>query len=100
MLEEGLVSAAEKHGISLQVNRIKGALSTHFTSEPVSNYEDAQKSDGDLFSQFFHLMLDQGIVLAPSKYEAWFITIAHTEEDIQTTIEAVEKSFAKMASVG
>lgn len=99
MLEEGLVNAAAKHGIPLQVNRLKGALSTHFMDTPVVNYDDAQKSDGEMFSKFFHLMLDQGIVLAPSKYEAWFLTIAHTEEDIVKTTEAIDKSFAKMAGM-
>lgn len=96
MLEDGLLHSAKKHGIPLQVNRIKGALSTHFTDTPVTNYEEAQASDSDLFARFFHLMLDQGIVLAPSKYEAWFITTAHTEEDIKETLSAVEYSFSKM----
>lgn len=96
LLEKGLLQSAQKHGIPLQVNRIKGALSTHFTHAPVTNYEEAQASDSDLFAQFFHLMLDQGIVLAPSKYEAWFITTAHTEEDIHKTLSAIEQSFSKM----
>ncbi|RKD21017.1 glutamate-1-semialdehyde aminotransferase [Ammoniphilus oxalaticus] len=95
-LEGGLNEAAQKHGIDLQVNRIKGALSTHFTKEPVTNYEQAEKADGEVYAQFFRQMLDQGINLAPSKYEAWFLTIAHTEEDIIKTIEAVNQSFIKM----
>ncbi|MBP1930254.1 glutamate-1-semialdehyde 2,1-aminomutase [Ammoniphilus resinae] len=96
MLQEGLLSAAAKHGVSLQVNRIKGALSTHFTDEPVVDYDTAGRSDGEKFARFFHLMLEQGINLAPSKYEAWFITTAHTEQDILETIEAAENSFAQM----
>ncbi len=96
ILAEGLEAAAKRHGIPLQVNRLKGALSTHFTLEPVTNYDQAQQSDGELFAQFFRLMLDEGIVLAPSKYEAWFLTTAHTEEDIRATLAAIEKSFSKM----
>lgn len=96
LLEDGLKQASRKHGVALQVNRIKGALSLHFTDEPVMNYEQAEKSDGERYSQFFHLMLDQGVVMAPSKYEAWFLTIAHTEEDVLQTIEAAEKSFEQM----
>lgn len=96
-LEEGILHAAEKYNITLTVNRLKGALTVFFTDEKVENYEQAQKSDGEMFGKFFKLMLHEGICLAPSKYEAWFLTIAHTEEDIETTIRAVEKSFAQLA---
>jgi glutamate-1-semialdehyde 2,1-aminomutase len=50
-----------------------------------------------LFARFFRLMLDEGICLAPSKYEAWFITTAHTEDDIRATVAAVDRSFAALA---
>lgn len=50
-----------------------------------------------MFSRFFKLMLDRGINLAPSKFEAWFLTIAHTDEDIEKTLDAVDDSFAEMA---
>lgn len=96
-LEEGILHAAEKYNITLTVNRLKGALTVFFTDEKVENYEQAQKSDGEMFGKFFKLLLHEGICLAPSKYEAWFLTIAHTEEDIETTIRAVEKSFAQLA---
>jgi glutamate-1-semialdehyde 2,1-aminomutase len=95
-LEEGIVKAAEVYQIPLQVNRLKGALSLHFTDSPIRNYEDAQGADGEKFTQFFHLILEQGICIAPSKYEAWFITTAHSEEDITTTIKAVETAFSQM----
>ncbi|CAG7648937.1 Glutamate-1-semialdehyde 2,1-aminomutase 1 [Paenibacillus solanacearum] len=96
-LEAGLADAARKHGIALTINRIRGALSTHFCDHPVTNYEEAQQTDGEQFAQFFRLMLEQGICLAPSKYEAWFTTLAHTEEDIAVTIEAAGRAFAAMA---
>ena len=69
-----------QHGIPLTINRIRGAFSTHFCDHPVTNYEEAQDTDGEQFARFFRLMLDQGICLAPSKYEAWFLTTAHTEQ--------------------
>jgi glutamate-1-semialdehyde 2,1-aminomutase len=96
-LEAGLADAARRHGIPLTVNRIAGALSTHFCDHPVTNYEEAGRADGERFASFFRLMLDQGICLAPSKYEAWFLTIAHTEKDVDDTIEAADKAFRQMA---
>ncbi|AEI39187.1 glutamate-1-semialdehyde 2,1-aminomutase [Paenibacillus mucilaginosus] len=96
MLEEGLAAAAAQHGIPLTINRIRGALSTHFCSHPVTNYEQAQDTDGESFASFFCHMLAEGVCLAPSKYEAWFTTTAHTEADIAYTIEAANRAFARM----
>ncbi|SDD89534.1 glutamate-1-semialdehyde 2,1-aminomutase [Paenibacillus sp. UNCCL117] len=97
LLGDGLAKAARTHGIPLTVNRICGALSTHFCDHPVTNYEEAQATDGDQFADFFRLMLDQGICLAPSKYEAWFLTTAHTEEDVHFTLEAAQFAFERMS---
>ncbi|WP_312117775.1 glutamate-1-semialdehyde 2,1-aminomutase [Brevibacillus reuszeri] len=96
ILENGIREAANKHSVTIQLNRVKGAMAVYFTDEPVHDYDAAQKADGELFAHFFRLMLDEGICLAPSKYEAWFITTAHTEEDIQKTIAAADRSFAKL----
>ncbi|HEY0827894.1 MAG TPA: glutamate-1-semialdehyde 2,1-aminomutase, partial [Bacilli bacterium] len=92
-LTQGLADAARHHQIPLTINRICGAFSTHFCNHPITNYEEAQDADGRLFSDFFNLMLDQGINLAPSKYEAWFLTTAHTGEDIEQTIVAAKHAF-------
>lgn len=97
ILEEGLLEAARKHGITITINRLKGALTVFFTEETVKNYKQAEDSDGEQFAKFFRLMLERGINLAPSKYEAWFLTTAHTEEDIRETIKAADESFAEMA---
>ncbi|MED1794953.1 glutamate-1-semialdehyde 2,1-aminomutase [Brevibacillus nitrificans] len=97
MLEAGIRQAAEKHDVTIQLNRVKGAMAVYFTDEPVHDYDAAQKADGELFARFFRLMLDEGICLAPSKYEAWFVTTAHTEEDIHETIAAVDRSFAAIS---
>lgn len=96
-LADGLREAAARHGIPLTVNRIAGALSTHFCDHPVTHYEEAGRADSERFARFFRLMLDQGILLAPSKYEAWFLTIAHTEEDVAYTLEAADRAFRKLA---
>ncbi|GMX61017.1 glutamate-1-semialdehyde-2,1-aminomutase [Paenibacillus elgii] len=96
MLEAGLAEGARKHGIALTVNRIRGALSTHFCDHPVTNYDEAQNTDGEQFAAFFRYMLEDGICLAPSKYEAWFLTTAHADEDVAYTIEAANRAFARM----
>lgn len=98
-LADGLRSSATKHGIPLTVNQIRGSLSTHFCDHPVTNYEEAQGSDGELFAQFFREMLSQGICLAASKYEAWFITTEHSEDDIATTIQAADRAFSTMSRI-
>lgn len=96
LLEKGILQAAQKHGVTMTVNRIKGALTIYFTDEKVENYEQAEKSDGEMFGRFFKLMLSKGINLAPSKYEAWFLTTEHKEEDIIETIEAVDYAFSQL----
>ncbi|MFC4319869.1 glutamate-1-semialdehyde 2,1-aminomutase [Litchfieldia salsa] len=93
MLEEGITKHAKTHNIPITINRLKGALTIYFTTEKVVNYEQAENTDGDTFAKFFKLMLEQGINLAPSKYEAWFLTLAHTEDDIIQTLEAVDYAF-------
>lgn len=96
MLEEGILTAAKELGVQISINRLKGALTVYFTNEKVENYEQAQNTDGDRFAKFFKLMLHQGINLAPSKYEAWFLTIAHTEEDVEATLHAVRNAFSSL----
>lgn len=96
-LTDGIKAAADRNGIPLTINRIRGSFSTHFCDHPVTNYEEAQDTDGEAFAAFFRHMLNRGVHLAPSKYEAWFLTTAHTEADIDATIEAAEQSFKAMA---
>ncbi|WP_462408830.1 glutamate-1-semialdehyde 2,1-aminomutase [Neobacillus sp. Marseille-QA0830] len=94
MLEEGILEAAKENGIQITINRLKGAFTVFFTNEKIENYEQAERTDGAMFGKFFKLMLKQGINLAPSKYEAWFLTIAHTKEDVLATINAVRNAFS------
>lgn len=96
ILEEGILKLGEKHEQTITVNRLKGALTLYFSSEKITNYEQAEQTNGEQFGLFFKEMLKRGINLAPSKYEAWFLTIAHTEQDIYDTLKAVDESFATM----
>ncbi|MFD1850485.1 glutamate-1-semialdehyde 2,1-aminomutase [Oceanobacillus bengalensis] len=96
-LEKGILAKAETHGMHITVNRLCGALTVFFDVDKVTNYDEAQASNGEKFGEFFKLMLKEGINLAPSKYEAWFLTTEHTEADIDETIRAVGNAFEKMA---
>lgn len=95
-LEDGLNELIEKHGITATVNRVYGSLTLYFTDEKVTHYEQAENSGGDAFAKFFKLMLHQGINLAPSKFEAWFLTTEHTDEDIEETLRAADYAFSQM----
>ncbi|NQX71592.1 glutamate-1-semialdehyde 2,1-aminomutase [Paenibacillus alba] len=95
-LAGGIAESAARHGIPLTLNRIGGAFSTHFCDHPVTNFDEAQDTDGERFADFFRLMLEQGINLAPSKYEAWFMTLAHTDDDVAQTLDAADKAFKTM----
>lgn len=98
ILEEGILKSAKAHDIPITVNRLKGALTVYFTTETVINYEQAENTDGEMFAKFFKLMLNEGINLAPSKYEAWFLTISHTDKDVEQTLQAVDRSFQELSN--
>ncbi|MGG3448673.1 MULTISPECIES: glutamate-1-semialdehyde 2,1-aminomutase [Bacillaceae] len=98
ILEDGLLNAAKKAGVTVTINRLKGALTIYFTDQKVENYDQAEATDGEQFARFFKEMLRRGVNLAPSKYEAWFLTTAHTEEDIRTTIQIAEEAFIALTN--
>lgn len=95
-LTDGIAESARRSGVPLTINRIRGSFSTHFCDHPVTNYDQAQNTDGEAFAAFFRGMLDRGICLAPSKYEAWFLTTAHTDADIDATLAAADETFKSM----
>jgi glutamate-1-semialdehyde 2,1-aminomutase len=90
---EGLTDAARRAGVETITNRVGSMWTTFFTSEPVTDWATASKSDRDLYGKFFHAMLRQGVYLAPSQFEAAFISTAHTDELLDRTIEAARKAF-------
>ena len=96
-LSEGLLAAAKAENIPLVINHVGGMFGIFFTdAETVTCYADVTKCDVERFKRFFHLMLEEGIYLAPSAFEAGFMSLAHSHEDIQRTIDAARRSFAKL----
>jgi glutamate-1-semialdehyde 2,1-aminomutase len=90
---DGLEAAAAEAGVPVTTNRTCGMFGLFFTDRRVETYAEATACDGEAFKRFFHAMLGQGVYLAPSAFEAGFISSAHTELDIQATIEAARIAF-------
>jgi glutamate-1-semialdehyde 2,1-aminomutase len=91
-LEAGLAQAAKDARLPVTINRVGSIMSCFFTDNPVKNFADVQSTNIKLFKRFFSEMLAQGIYLAPSAYEAMFVSLAHTSQDIDNTVEAARKS--------
>lgn len=95
-LEQGLKQVTANSKAPTCWQRVGGMFCTYFTDGPVYSFADAAKSDTEAFGRFFRLMLEQGINLAPSQFEAGFMSIAHSQTDLDKTIEAAEKAFAQL----
>ena len=80
------------------VNRVGSMFTFFFTPDPVTDWESAKRADTGRFRKFFHWMLDRGVYLAPSQFEAGFVSAAHSEEDIARTVAAAGEFFASAAS--
>ncbi len=93
-LVEGVAAAAKDAGVTLSFNRVGSMFTWFFTADPVTDWDSASKSDTAAFGRFFRAMLDAGIYLPPSQFEAAFVSIAHSEEDIQKTIAAARQAFS------
>lgn len=93
---EGLVAAAKDAGIPHQLNRRGSMWTLFFTSEPVTDFESARKSDTARFGKFFWAMMDRGVYLPCSQFEAAFVSAAHTDTDIDTTIAAAREALATL----
>jgi glutamate-1-semialdehyde 2,1-aminomutase len=96
-LADGLRTASHEFSIPARVNVAGSLLTLFFTRSAVGNYTDAKKSDTAKFAAFFQAMLDRGIFLPPSQFEALFISSAHTDADIDRTIESARESFKSIA---
>jgi len=92
-LERGLLDAAKKANVAIRINRAGSMFTVFFTDREVFDFDSAKTSDTARFNRFFHSMLDQGIYMPPSQFEAAFISAAHTDADIDRTIVAAEKAF-------
>ena len=91
-LVAGVCGALEAAGVSATVNRVESLFSLFFGDEPVRTFVDARAADHATYARFFHAMLDQGIALPPSGYEAWFLSTAHGDAEIERTIQAAERA--------
>jgi len=96
-LVEGIKQAASDAGIAMTSNQAGGMFGLFFTDQQVTSFEQATQCDAERFKTFFHGMLDEGIYLAPSSYETGFVSSAHTDEDLQKTIDAAARVLAKLS---
>lgn len=94
LLEEGIVEIVSSLNLMLNVSRFASLLTIFFTERPVVNYESVSAADTVLFAKFFQQMLIQGIYWPPSQFEAAFVSLAHSDDNIQQTIRAIEKALA------
>ncbi len=95
-LATGLLEAAERAGIKAGVERVGSMLGLFFTDQKVRNFDDAKTSNLELFSAYYKSMRDKGIYLAPSQFEAAFVSAAHTDEHIDATVQAAVETFAEL----
>ena len=96
-LVEGVAAAAKDVGVQITSNRVGSMFTWFFNPGQVTNWESSSKSNSEAFGKFFRSMLDQGIYLPPSQYEAAFVGAAHTQEDVQKTVAAAKVAFAAVA---
>ena len=90
-LEIGIGIVLTKNNVIHTINRVGSMISVHFDANPVTDFNSAKKGDNETFKKFFHGLLQEGIYIAPSAYESWFITDALTYDDLDFTIKAIEK---------
>jgi glutamate-1-semialdehyde 2,1-aminomutase len=95
-LEAEIKAIAKTRQIPIQLNRVGSMFCIYFTEAPVYNLADAMKSDRERFARFFHAMLKAGVYLAPSQFEAGFLSTAHTEQEIEKTIRAADTAFKQL----
>ncbi|MGH2410541.1 MAG: glutamate-1-semialdehyde 2,1-aminomutase [Chloroflexota bacterium] len=95
-LAQGLRGAADRAGVPVTVNTATGMLTVFFSASPVETLADAERCDTAAYARFFHAMLDRGVYLPPSQFEAWMISSQHTESINQRAIQCASEAFAAM----
>ncbi|NIP16065.1 MAG: glutamate-1-semialdehyde 2,1-aminomutase [Pseudomonadales bacterium] len=93
---EALAASAKRQGVRVTINHVCGMFSIFFTSGPVRNFADVAGSDTASFNRFFHAMLDGGVYLAPSAFEAGFLSVAHNDDVLEATLQAADQAFAEL----
>jgi glutamate-1-semialdehyde 2,1-aminomutase len=95
-LQDGLARSGRQAGVPLTVNRVGSMLTPFFRDGPVTDDASAKRSDTGRFGRFFHAMLDRGVYLPPAQFEAMFLSLAHTEEDVDHTVGAASEALASL----
>ena len=98
-LVQGLQAAADKAGVKIALNQSASLFTIFFSETPVDSYQAAMTSNTEQFKVFFQAMLNQGFYLPPSQFECWFVSQAHSDEDIENTIKAAEIAFQAVAAL-
>jgi glutamate-1-semialdehyde 2,1-aminomutase len=93
LLQKGIIEAANKAGVDIQLPRVGSMFTIFFAKTPVTDYETAARADTALYAKFFHEMLSQGVYFPPSQFEAAFVSAVHTDEDIKFTVNVAGKAF-------
>jgi len=91
-----ILRCSQERGVPICINQATGLFTIFFTGGPVTDYQSAKTSDTKRFAQFFIRMMEQGIYLPPSQFEAWFLSLAHTQRDLEKTIEACDEAFKEI----
>ncbi|MEC5384256.1 glutamate-1-semialdehyde 2,1-aminomutase [Uliginosibacterium sp. H3] len=94
---DGIAAAARKHGVAFSAQAVGAMFGLYFSATPPASFADVMSSDRERFNRFFHLMLDAGHFLAPSAFEAGFVSAAHSAEDIAASIAAADAAFGQLA---
>jgi len=95
-LAKGLSEAFAEAEVPARVNRVGSLLTIFFTGDPVTDMESASSTDRDRFGKFFHAIVEEGVYPPPSQFEAWFVSLAHTDEDIANTVAAAKRALARI----
>jgi glutamate-1-semialdehyde 2,1-aminomutase len=95
-MEQGLLDGARKAGVPLTVNRVGSMLTAFFCPGPVVDYASARHSDTQRYARFFGAMLERGVYLAPSQFEAAFVSLAHSDADLEAAARAAAEALSSV----
>ena len=95
-LEDGLGKAASDAGLTVTSNRVGSMMTLFFTADPVTDFESATKSDTERYARYFHGMLQRGVYVAPSQFEAAFVSSLHGDAEVEATLKAARETFGEI----
>lgn len=98
LLQRGMEEAAKAVGIPVVCQRVGSMITLFFSEKPIRNYQDSKETDRKMFARFLNHLLDRGVLIPPSAFEAWFLSTSHTERVIREIVKGVERAFEAMAT--